>query len=58
MVGPPFVRYKAGPLLADDNGPTFGTGLMRKDLDRILAPAAASAVPLPVTGTAYQLPQA
>ena len=44
-VGSPFVKYKTGPLLADDYTSTFSTRLMRKDLDLILEAAAAGGVP-------------
>lgn len=57
-VGSPFVKYKVGPLLADDYASTFSTRLMRKDLDLILASAATGGVPLPVTGVVQQLLQA
>src|SRR5260370_39726647 len=57
-VGSPFVKYKTGPLLADDYTSTFSTRLMRKDLDLILGAAAAGGVPLPVTANVQQLLQA
>ncbi|MBB5166306.1 NAD(P)-dependent oxidoreductase [Mycobacterium sp. AZCC_0083] len=57
-VGSPLVKYKVGPLLADDYTSTFSTRLMRKDVDLILATAAAGGVPLPVTGLVQQLLQA
>lgn len=57
-VGSPFVKYKTGPLLADDYTSTFSTRLMRKDLDLILESAAGGGVPLPVTATVQQLLQA
>lgn len=57
-VGSPFVKYKVGPLLADDYSSTFSTRLMRKDLDLILKSAADGGVPLPVTAIVGQLLQA
>jgi len=57
-VGSPFVKYKIGPLLAEDYNSTFTTRLMRKDLDLALAAAAAADVPLPVTAVVQQLLQA
>jgi 3-hydroxyisobutyrate dehydrogenase-like beta-hydroxyacid dehydrogenase len=57
-VGSPFVKYKVGPLLADDYTSTFSTRLMHKDLDLILASGAAGGVPLPLTGVVQQLLQA
>ncbi|ANS32302.1 6-phosphogluconate dehydrogenase (plasmid) [Rhodococcus opacus] len=57
-VGSPFVKYKAGPLVADDYTSTFSTRLMRKDMDLILAAASSGGVPLPVTGVVQQLLQA
>jgi 3-hydroxyisobutyrate dehydrogenase-like beta-hydroxyacid dehydrogenase len=57
-VGSPFVKYKTGPLLADDYTSTFSTRLMRKDLDLILASAAAGGVPLPLSANVQQLLQA
>lgn len=57
VVGSPFVKYKAGPLVAGDYSSTFSTRLMRKDLDLILALGAVGGVPLPVTGIVQQLLQ-
>jgi 3-hydroxyisobutyrate dehydrogenase-like beta-hydroxyacid dehydrogenase len=57
-VGSPFVKYKIGPLLADDYTSTFSSRLMRKDVDLALESAAAGGVPLPVTGVVQQLLQA
>jgi 3-hydroxyisobutyrate dehydrogenase-like beta-hydroxyacid dehydrogenase len=57
-VGSPFVKYKTGPLLADDYTSTFSTRLMRKDLDLILESAAAGGAPLPLTANVQQLLQA
>lgn len=48
-VGSPFVRYKTGPLLADDYSATFTTAMMLKDLDLVLAAAADAGVALPLT---------
>jgi hypothetical protein len=44
-------------VLAGAYGSTFSIRLMRKDLDLILASAAASGVPLPLTGVVQQLLQ-
>ncbi|MET8412508.1 NAD(P)-dependent oxidoreductase [Streptomyces sp. NPDC005195] len=57
-VASPLVKYKIGPLLADDYTSTFSARLMRKDLDLALESAAAGGVPLPVTGVVQQLLQA
>ena len=57
-VGSPFVKYKTGPLLADDYTSTFSTRLMRKDLDLILESATAGGAPLPLTANVQQLLQA
>lgn len=57
-VASPLVKYKIGPLLADDYTSTFSSRLMRKDLDLALESAAAAGVPLPVTGVVQQLLQA
>lgn len=57
-VASPLVKYKIGPLLADDYTSTFSTRLMRKDLDLVLESGAAGGVPLPVTGVVRQLLQA
>ncbi|MFJ4848669.1 MULTISPECIES: NAD(P)-dependent oxidoreductase [unclassified Streptomyces] len=57
-VASPLVKYKIGPLLADDYTSTFSSRLMRKDLDLALDAAAAGGVPLPVTGVVQQLLQA
>lgn len=57
-VASPFVKYKIGPLLADDYTSTFSSRLMRKDVDLALESAAAGGVPLPVTGVVQQLLQA
>ncbi len=56
--GSPFVKYKTGPLLADDYTSTFSTRLMRKDLDLILDSAAAGGAPLPLAANVQQLLQA
>lgn len=58
VVGSSFVKYKIGPLLADDYTSTFSTRLMRKDLDLILDAAAAGGVPLPLAANVQQLLQA
>ena len=57
-VASPLVKYKIGPLLADDYSPTFSSRLMRKDLNLVLDAAEAGGVPLPVTGVVHQLLQA
>jgi 3-hydroxyisobutyrate dehydrogenase-like beta-hydroxyacid dehydrogenase len=57
-VGSPFLKYKVGPLLAGDYTSTFSTRLMHKDLDLVLASAAAGGVPLPVSAVVQQLLQA
>ncbi len=57
-VGSPFVKYKTEPLLANNFASTFSTRLMHKDVDLILASAAAGGVPLPVTGVIHQMLQA
>lgn len=57
-VGSPFVKYKTGPLIADDYTSTFSTRLMRKDLDLILESATAGGAPLPLTANVQQLLQA
>ncbi|MED7822097.1 NAD(P)-dependent oxidoreductase [Streptomyces chiangmaiensis] len=56
-VASPLVKYKIGPLLANDYTSTFSSRLMRKDLDLALEAAAAGGVPLPVTGVVQQLLQ-
>ena len=56
-VGSPFVKYKVGPLLADDYTATFTTRLMRKDLDLALSAATTGGVTLPVTGLVRRLLQ-
>ncbi len=57
-VASPLVKYKIGPLLADDYESTFSSRLMRKDLDLVLESAAAGGVPLPITAVVHQLLQA
>lgn len=57
-VASPLVKYKIGPLLADDYESTFSSRLMRKDLDLALESAAEGGVPLPVTAVVQQLLQA
>jgi 3-hydroxyisobutyrate dehydrogenase-like beta-hydroxyacid dehydrogenase len=54
-VGSPFVKYKTGPLLADDYSATFTTAMMKKDLDLVRALAGEQGVPLPVTGDVQAL---
>jgi len=56
-VGSPFVRYKSGPLVAEDYSSTFTTRLMAKDLDLALTSAAQAGVPLPTTALVRQLVQ-
>jgi 3-hydroxyisobutyrate dehydrogenase-like beta-hydroxyacid dehydrogenase len=46
--GAPFVKYKTGPLLADDFSATFTTALMEKDIDLVLDTAGQSEVELPL----------
>ncbi len=46
-VGSPFVKYKAGPLVADDYSPTFSTELLAKDLGLVVECAAGAGVPVP-----------
>lgn len=48
-VGSPFVKYKTGPLLADDYSATFTTEMMLKDVELVLGFAAESGTPLPLT---------
>ncbi len=48
-VGSPFVKYKAGPLLADDYSPTFSTELLAKDLGLVVECAGEAGVPVPAT---------
>jgi 3-hydroxyisobutyrate dehydrogenase-like beta-hydroxyacid dehydrogenase len=57
-VGSPFVKYKTGPLLAEDYTATFSTRLMRKDLDLILESAADGGVRLPLATHVQQLLEA
>jgi 3-hydroxyisobutyrate dehydrogenase-like beta-hydroxyacid dehydrogenase len=54
-VASPFVRYKIGPLLANNYTSTFSSRLMHKDLSLALGSAAAGGVPLPVTAVVQQL---
>jgi 3-hydroxyisobutyrate dehydrogenase-like beta-hydroxyacid dehydrogenase len=56
-VGSPFVRYKTGPLIADDYTPTFSARLMDKDLRLVIECANAAGVPVPVTANVQQLVQ-
>lgn len=48
-VGSPFVRYKTGPLLADDFSATFTTAMMLKDVALVRELAGTVGVPVPVT---------
>jgi 3-hydroxyisobutyrate dehydrogenase-like beta-hydroxyacid dehydrogenase len=48
-VGSPFVKYKTGPLLANDFQATFTAAMMHKDLKLALAAGEAAGVPLPLT---------
>ena len=48
-VGSPFVKYKTGPLLADDYSATFTTSMMKKDLGLVLAFADSTGASLPLT---------
>lgn len=57
-VASPLVKYKIGPLLANDYTSTFSSRLMRKDLGLALDAGAAAGVALPVTGVVDQLLQA
>lgn len=53
--GSPFVRYKSGPLLADDYSATFTTAMMRKDVDLVLDLARQNGVQLPLTSQLDEL---
>jgi 3-hydroxyisobutyrate dehydrogenase-like beta-hydroxyacid dehydrogenase len=57
-VGSPFVRYKSGPLAAEDFTSTFSARLMHKDLRLVAGSADDAGVPLPVTALVQQLVQA
>jgi 3-hydroxyisobutyrate dehydrogenase-like beta-hydroxyacid dehydrogenase len=56
-VGSPFVKYKAGPLAADDYTTTFSAALLAKDLDLVLDCANTAGVPLPGTAVTRQVVQ-
>jgi 3-hydroxyisobutyrate dehydrogenase-like beta-hydroxyacid dehydrogenase len=51
------VKYKSGPLVADDYSPTFSARLMHKDLRLVVECANGAGVPVPVTATVQQLTQ-
>jgi 3-hydroxyisobutyrate dehydrogenase len=53
-VGSPFVKYKSGPLIADDYTSTFTTSAMAKDLTLALDAATSAGTPLPVTALVQQ----
>jgi 3-hydroxyisobutyrate dehydrogenase-like beta-hydroxyacid dehydrogenase len=57
-VGSPLVKYKAGPLVAEDYSSTFSAKLMHKDLRLVVECANGAGVPVPVTATVQQLIQA
>ena len=48
-VGSPFVKYKTGPILANDYSATFTTKAMLKDVSLVLGVAEETGLPLPVT---------
>jgi 3-hydroxyisobutyrate dehydrogenase-like beta-hydroxyacid dehydrogenase len=58
VVGSPFVKYKAGPLAADDYTTTFSASLMHKDLRLVVECSNSAGVPVPVTALVQQLLQA
>jgi 3-hydroxyisobutyrate dehydrogenase-like beta-hydroxyacid dehydrogenase len=58
VVGSPFVKYKAGPLAADDYATTFSASLMHKDLRLVVECANGANVPVPVTALVQQMLQA
>jgi 3-hydroxyisobutyrate dehydrogenase-like beta-hydroxyacid dehydrogenase len=58
VVGSPFVKYKAGPLAADDYATTFSASLMHKDLRLVVECSNGAGVPGPVTALVQQLLQA
>ncbi|WP_028063899.1 NAD(P)-dependent oxidoreductase [Solirubrobacter soli] len=55
VVGSPFAKYKAEPLIADDYSTTFAARLMHKDLGLVLDCADAAGVPVPIAATVQQL---
>lgn len=55
VVGSPFVKYKTGPLLADDYSATFTTEMLLKDIGLVLAQAEASASPAPLAAQLEEL---
>jgi 3-hydroxyisobutyrate dehydrogenase-like beta-hydroxyacid dehydrogenase len=57
-VGSPFVKYKSGPLAAEDFTSTFSARLMHKDLRLVSGSADVAGVPLPVTALVQELVQA
>ena len=57
-VGSPLVKYKSGPLAADDYTTTFSASLMHKDLRLVVECANGAGVPVPVTALVQQLVQA
>ena len=58
VVGSPFVKYKAPPLVAEDYTSTFSAAMMHKDLRLVVECAGAAGVPVPVTAIVQQLVQA
>jgi 3-hydroxyisobutyrate dehydrogenase-like beta-hydroxyacid dehydrogenase len=57
VVGSPFVKYKAQPLIEDDYASTFSAALLAKDLDLIIDCANSAGVPLPATAVVRQTVQ-
>jgi 3-hydroxyisobutyrate dehydrogenase-like beta-hydroxyacid dehydrogenase len=57
-VGSPLVKYKSGPLVAEDYTSTFSARLMHKDLRLVVECANGAGVPVPVTAIVQQLIQA
>jgi len=53
--GSPFVKYKAGPLVADDYSPTFSAALLAKDLGLVVECATAAGAPVPATEVARRI---
>jgi 3-hydroxyisobutyrate dehydrogenase-like beta-hydroxyacid dehydrogenase len=56
-VGSPLVKYKSGPLVAEDYSSTFSAKLMHKDLRLVVECANGAGVPVPVTAIVQQLIQ-
>jgi 3-hydroxyisobutyrate dehydrogenase-like beta-hydroxyacid dehydrogenase len=56
-VGSPLVKYKSGPLVAEDYSSTFSAKLMDKDLRLVVECANGAGVPVPVTAIVQQLIQ-